>query len=790
MSKEGLSDPRGTKEDLFYLLGIALCPFLYFWSGTRMELMLGDGDAFVQFLPFWKYAADGWRNLIPPFWTPYIFGGYPLLAEPQASIFHPLKVLFICFSPLVALNLTVLSYSAAAGLFTYGLAREEGLTREAAFFAGLIFPYCGFLLGHQGITALFITAASTPLFFYVLARARRRPTFSSVALGAFSVLVLVLGGHPQFVFLALFFALFYALHLFLLAEKGGDRKAFAASVAGIYLLGILLSSFQLLPTWELTQRTVRSEIIYEQFVDKSMSPYGLFLSLVSTRLHSLFPNDGSEDMFNVGPMVLVLAILGVGLGKGRGVFWAFLALWCGLLVLGDHTPLYRLMYWIPGYNLFRLSSRNGLLLDFSLILLAAHALSAMQQRVTALSRRGRVLTLVGLPVAYLLGFVWMETRIFKSLWRVAAESGGALPYSAETFRRHLLPLAPEMLVLLAASGGVIFLLARHGRGRMVVLLCTVLAFSHLWSYRHWLFAAPASEVADSLSRVSPLLAQGRVWEELTSNRFRMAHGGPSNWIHFLWKDRQSWRQRYTAAAGVDLNLLQGIPSISGYTPLIFRHHVRLAGEMHMSGAVQEPAFFSSPALQLLNVKYVLVPPEELGYPPETFAGLEKLGEEQGFTLYGNPSAPGLFWAAERARPASEEEFWRVLEQGSVDFRRTALWMDPPPGAREERYGRPRRLDYQQVDPNTVQVEVESSEDCLLVASLLHYPGWFCWLDGEKIPILRVNGFFSAVRVPAGSHRLVFRFIPMSFWAGLLLSLLSLASFLWLWRRRQRRAVTS
>ncbi|MBI4456936.1 MAG: hypothetical protein HY644_13720 [Acidobacteria bacterium] len=192
----------------FCILLLLVTPFIFFFQGTRMQVMLGDGDTFVQFLPFWTYAAKEWANGTPPFWTPYIFGGYPLFAEPQASIFHPLKMLFLILSPLAAMNLTVLLHYSVAGLLAFLVAREEGLGLDASTLAGLSFSFCGFLIGHQGITPILMTVAFFPASFYVLRRALRKSDYSSILAGAIAILFLVLGGHPQFLFYSLFFALF------------------------------------------------------------------------------------------------------------------------------------------------------------------------------------------------------------------------------------------------------------------------------------------------------------------------------------------------------------------------------------------------------------------------------------------------------------------------------------------------------------------------------------------------------------------------------------------------------
>ncbi|MGQ9715674.1 MAG: YfhO family protein, partial [Anaerolineae bacterium] len=60
----------------------------------------------------------------------------------------------------------------------------------------------------------------------------------------------------------------------------------------------------------------------------------------------------------------------------------------------------------------------------------------------------------------------------------------------------------------------------------------------------------------------------------------------------------------------------------------------------------------------------------------------------------------------------------------------------------------------------------------LFLSEVFYPGWRAEVDGEPAPISRANGFFRAVLVPAGQHRVVLVFSPPSWRVGLGLSLVA------------------
>jgi hypothetical protein len=74
-------------------------------------------------------------------------------------------------------------------------------------------------------------------------------------------------------------------------------------------------------------------------------------------------------------------------------------------------------------------------------------------------------------------------------------------------------------------------------------------------------------------------------------------------------------------------------------------------------------------------------------------------------------------------------------------------------------GEARIVSYQR---NSVTLEVESSQNGILVLHDIHYPGWEASVNGERRPILRANLLFRGVEVPAGRHRVEFHFRPMSF----------------------------
>ena len=102
---------------------------------------------------------------------------------------------------------------------------------------------------------------------------------------------------------------------------------------------------------------------------------------------------------------------------------------------------------------------------------------------------------------------------------------------------------------------------------------------------------------------------------------------------------------------------------------------------------------------------------------------------------------------------------------------------------------------ERADPLRVEIAVTLKSDGLVVLGDQYFPGWELTVEtaGEsrRVPILRTNRILRGAVLPAGEHRLVYRYRPKSFLYGALVSAASVGALaiggcVWLWRKRAAR----
>ena len=198
--------------------------------------------------------------------------------------------------------------------------------------------------------------------------------------------------------------------------------------------------------------------------------------------------------------------------------------------------------------------------------------------------------------------------------------------------------------------------------------------------------------------------------------------------------------------------------------------------------------FATPTvLDLLNVKYIVVPP-----------GVDAPADR--FTVVAH--APTRVYRNDRVLPrAFLTDHWeqragnsarRAIRDGRIDLRRTALLEEPLTDGQQvsAAIGSPGEATVTHYEHERATITTQADGGRLLVLTDTHYPGWVATVDGAPAEILRANYAFRAVFVPAGRHEVEFTYRPASVRWGASISAVALLCLILLFSGARRARLSS
>jgi hypothetical protein len=93
-----------------------------------------------------------------------------------------------------------------------------------------------------------------------------------------------------------------------------------------------------------------------------------------------------------------------------------------------------------------------------------------------------------------------------------------------------------------------------------------------------------------------------------------------------------------------------------------------------------------------------------------------------------------------------------------------------------------QLQIKKETPIYLEIQHQATKDGWFLISDTWYPGWHAWVDDEHVSIHPADYLFRAMRVSKGTHRIVLRYQPFSFWFGVALSVSAWLVLILIWRR--------
>ncbi len=582
-----------------------MAPIFYFLPALLNHLVLGPDDGMLFNVPLRVAAAQiVWSGYLP-LWNPYIFGGMPLLAAAQGGLLFPLNWFYLVFSPVVATDLMVISAYMVAASGAYLYARRTGASVAGAVATSLVWQWGGFLIGQISHINIVHTAAMLPWVLWALERYAHDSCRARGAVLAALVALQVFAGHQQTSAYSLVLVAAYAIVMALTDRP--LRRRYLSSLA-FTSIGLLLAAVQIVPTFELLRNSLRVTATYDFFVSFSMPR-----RFVSTFLAPYIMGGGDGRLFRApyigqafyveyiayaGVLAIMMALVALILKPdARTKFWAIAGLGCLMLAFGSGAPLYlyKLIYYVPVLNLFRVPARHLMEVNFAIAVLAGRgltSLAAMRGSRQAMQR-----------VAIVAGSVFLLTCLVVTWWRPA--NFHLARQAPVTFLR-----APELFVpilVAAVSGWALWAFARRRRGRTGVLLAVLAIDLVVWGQSSgWYMSSgriPAEfwgvpETVKLLREKAPhdpgsyrILTTREAFDPAPA-ALALPRRSP-DWV--LWTEP-------------DVYMMYGIQNAAGYDGFGLERYSQLAGQMKLWGELTDPDASLrglSREIDLLNVRYLL-----------------------------------------------------------------------------------------------------------------------------------------------------------------------------------------
>lgn len=748
-----------------------------------------------------------------PLWSPRAFGGMPSYMITRFAWVPGIDSLANWLRP----ALWPLSHFAfllgGAYLLGWWLTRQKwaGVTLAAAF--GLT-TYVPIILA-AGHNSKYIALCYTPWLVLAFAYALRNPRLMGALLFAVALSVHLRAGHPQITYYALWTIGIWWLVDGVAAWRTGliDRWARATAwLTGGGLAAALMVAYPYLLQREYKGATIRGAVTEASGGVDAAFAYAMNWSHTAGELLTLLVANAyggggqtywGEKIFTSGPhyvggVVVLLAVAAALLSRRRVVVWA-LGLSAGLMLLfalGENLvwlnrPLYD---FFPLFDSFRVPETWLSQVAFCAATLAALGVAAAvpQRRSEGLdaererAARSRVVLIAAAAVS---GFVVLLAlagpvlldfsrpgEVEQAIAQVAQQNqvSPADPRVAQAVEQAIGQMRDERRDLFTADA-------------WRTVLFTLLAAALLVLGSRGRMPAWTVQVALALLVTVDLAGVGRRYIDADAlPLYDVAYDGHTDLPAFEAYDFDEFVVRQVEAAGGPgrfrtFSLIEGDPTTNARPSF----HYESVGGYHgaklrlfqdwLDHLLRAPGGGISPnGLRLLAVRYVVAPEPIPGYE------VAYRGERTGALVLRDPEAPPrAFFAGEIEVLPSEEALWARVHQPTFDPDRTALVEAGTPAAQATTTpigpGSTARATVERFAPDEIVYAVETDAPRLLVMSEVYYPdGWNAYVDGERVPVLRVDHLLRGVEVPAGAERVVMRFEPATFRTGFALSAASAA----------------
>lgn len=815
---------------LVYLLFLLLCHLFFFKLLTPHHNIFGT-DKQVQGQVFSEAVKEKEKSGEFPWWTNDILGGMPT----QASFFTSRQLFdkvwgIVAYPVFLPANLLgkyftdeygMIYWFALFGFFMFIYLRSLGCSYFASFLGGIAFLSCtGFVSlfypGHHSGKAPVIGMMPLILFFIHKAFEGNRSFVFFALAGFFYARTMTM--HIQIFFLlsiSLVLYLFFKILFDYMEKKDVKRVGKLILFSGfLFAMGFMLNADQLLPRMEFKKFTHRGSQSQVSEMDRAAmpgvdpdlekyyfvtsfsqppedllglfmrypfgmgKPYGGVLKEVEDIPYYRGRYELRLSLEYVGIFVFLLSIIGaIKYFKLREVklivILGIASIW---LSLGKYTPLFDILYKMPGFRNFRIPLVYIMVSFFSFSALAGFGVNYIEDFIKKgangfLKKFFYCLSVITILLGILAlwgSFFERETVEFLVSFELVREMLWGI--YQDIFQRYALFMYNLYYLIgaLLVSSVFIFLVIKKIIPIKIAYLLIPLAVAlDLWTLNNkFIILMPKTENVQQFM-------------------------GEDNLVKFLKQDKTPFRIKSTVDEVNNRWVIFGISNIEGYHPTPLKNFEEVYTLVNFSNNIDS----------LLNIKYLILDPNEqltrlIESSPFLKNKYEKVFETTMYSVARKGEKPVVvfknkfdygraFFVYNYGVVDSDEKGIAILANHEFNPREIAILNEKPKNPLPLQKGIKERIEFKKLEPNRVEMEVENDGNALLIYSENWYPAWKAYVDGNRVELLRAYNTLRAVFVPSGKHKVEFRYESdtlrlgiVLFWVGFASLIIALGYEIW------------
>lgn len=697
-------------RNFFLLLLICL---LAYWPLT-FGVFSVKNDAIHYFLSFRFNISEAIRNGDWPFWSPYIYLGYPISGDMQSGAWNPIVWLISLISryDVTVFHYENLLYIFLSGVGMYKLTFHFEKHTQTAFLIAACYMLSGFMLGGQLINWL-ASAAFIPFVILYYHRLLSSTSYSEAIKTSISLYLLFTAGYPSF-----FIITFYLLLLLFIRnifEKWHTQKKVWGTIILqhvtliIVFIGLILPAFvsyiSLLPYYSRGTGVNYADTVRNSFEWQHLISF-LFPSTIRTN-DIISSTDVTCRNVYIGIIPFIALFSFPPKLTKRNISLIFLLFFSFLFSLGDATPIRRLCYnLIPFMDTFRHPSQMRLYIILALLLLSAPGIKTiLNEKISHPEiRKFKKITL---------GFLWSIAAITIFAIIKSTLSFPHLFDHMEEFRLYLKKLIHSFSFYEAIS--------INGILQFLTILFFYLCIFR-WKTKRILII--------SISVINLILLAQLILP------FTFVGKTPAKEIN---------------------KLINASPK--GYP---------IAGMDKSIGCNSKDAKenFNTIALSYFYNKKVGI--SDVTNSPSFLTSQEKfLGSP---LLYEYISSLPVIYLADTVAQLKDTTLLLPQSKSTIAFMEQPIQQTNTPGPVNN-------VELIQLSSNRFEIETENSSGSFLVLTQNYHPDWEVWVDGKKGIVNKTNITFMGCYLSAGKHQVIFKFNPHKTIIAMWIQLFSLLSIL-------------